>query len=375
MKNQYIGDINDYHKYGLLEIIGKTLQKKILVVWMLTSDDDSKDGKKRKYLEKSKYKEYNENLYIELQKLCKKNATINDMQEILKKETYISNFISNFLTDDEIKRNKYFEEVYKKAEENSSMVFFDPDNGLEVSSRPYGKKDSSKHIFWVELSRIWDMGKDILVYQHFSRIHRQTFIIDLSLDCIKRLKGASVLPIVTNDVLFLYITREDKKRIDKLKDKLNSQWEDEYFVLQTFSEDWIKTIYKAGWHKTRASATYKDWLDLVWAVESKWFLSSSKSDLILRRDDTEHDVENKPFTGEFYDNNKHTNVFYYFGNVLKFHNAMWFTPPTAITIIETKIQSDLIRIKDQDIKNIKLTKNEYEISFWNKKRMVTMDAL
>jgi hypothetical protein len=44
MKNQYFGDINDYHKYGLLRQLGKGGQLTTAVCWMLTPDDGRSDG-------------------------------------------------------------------------------------------------------------------------------------------------------------------------------------------------------------------------------------------------------------------------------------------------------------------------------------------
>jgi len=38
MKNQFVGDINDYYKYGLLRILSCLGKKEIGVCWMLTPD-------------------------------------------------------------------------------------------------------------------------------------------------------------------------------------------------------------------------------------------------------------------------------------------------------------------------------------------------
>ena len=53
MKNQYVGDIGDYGKYGLLRFLaGQGI--KIGVNWYLTDDDDdeSADGKFTYYLDR-----------------------------------------------------------------------------------------------------------------------------------------------------------------------------------------------------------------------------------------------------------------------------------------------------------------------------------
>ena len=45
----------------------------------------------------------------------------------------------------------------------SELVFLDPDNGLEVPSRPFGRKHSSKYSYWPEIARIWENGASILI--------------------------------------------------------------------------------------------------------------------------------------------------------------------------------------------------------------------
>ena len=51
MKDQYFGDINDYRKYGILRALQSKGLGTLLVAWMLTPDDSSRDGEFRSYLE------------------------------------------------------------------------------------------------------------------------------------------------------------------------------------------------------------------------------------------------------------------------------------------------------------------------------------
>src|SRR4051794_40207541 len=50
MKNQYVGDINDYRKYALLRILAGPGDIRIGVCWMLTPNDGRQDGGMTKYL-------------------------------------------------------------------------------------------------------------------------------------------------------------------------------------------------------------------------------------------------------------------------------------------------------------------------------------
>ena len=62
MKNQYVGDVGDYGKYGLLRYISnKGIH--IGVNWYLTEDDDSNDGKFISYLSKESERKYDGELY------------------------------------------------------------------------------------------------------------------------------------------------------------------------------------------------------------------------------------------------------------------------------------------------------------------------
>ena len=53
MKNQYIGDIGDYGKYGLLRRLAK-YGIKIAINWYLTESDGTNDCKSTKYLIRKK---------------------------------------------------------------------------------------------------------------------------------------------------------------------------------------------------------------------------------------------------------------------------------------------------------------------------------
>ena len=44
MKNQYVGDVNDYRKYGLIRALIGDQDIKVGVCWMLTAPDGRTDG-------------------------------------------------------------------------------------------------------------------------------------------------------------------------------------------------------------------------------------------------------------------------------------------------------------------------------------------
>ena len=69
MKNQYVGDIGDYGKYGLLRFLAEH-GITIGVNWYLTKDDGSADGKFTKYLDSPGDERYDPVIFSELKKLA-----------------------------------------------------------------------------------------------------------------------------------------------------------------------------------------------------------------------------------------------------------------------------------------------------------------
>ncbi|MDR0863356.1 MAG: hypothetical protein LBO74_00285 [Candidatus Symbiothrix sp.] len=216
MKNQYVGDVNDYKKYTLIEIISEVLNEKVLVAWMLTEDDSRNDGNKLDYLKNEKNeRQFNPELFDKL-KLIDKNKRGIDAVEKLLGDRYT--FHSEILSDKKADREKHFESVLKKAKD-AGLVFFDPDNGIEVSIRQ-GNKNSSKYLYWNEIQQIVESGKDVLIYQHFPRQKRETYIERLKNELHEKTK-LEVLPIETANVLFLLATKQGNK-LNEIKNK----WEE-----------------------------------------------------------------------------------------------------------------------------------------------------
>jgi hypothetical protein len=144
MKNKYFGDINDYKKYGLLRALTDQGEISTTVCWVLTEDDDRSDGRRIQYLEQpEKWRYHDPEVFDHLQ--------VQVMQRRIRSVDAIEGtdvlpncrFYSPLVGDDVKARQHYFRELLKFAK-GSQLVFFDPDNGLEVKSVPSGCKNSSK---------------------------------------------------------------------------------------------------------------------------------------------------------------------------------------------------------------------------------------
>ena len=53
-----------------------------------------------------------------------------------------------------------------KALEKAEVVFFDPDNGMEVKGVPKTKKKHVKYVYYDELADYYNRGQSLIVYQH-----------------------------------------------------------------------------------------------------------------------------------------------------------------------------------------------------------------
>ena len=94
MKNQYFGDINDYRKYGLLRLLQSTGNGRLLVAWMLTPDDGSRDGGRRSYLrDPGAWNRYEAELFSGLADLLRAPF----VPEVLRGETCLSTLAARFV--------------------------------------------------------------------------------------------------------------------------------------------------------------------------------------------------------------------------------------------------------------------------------------
>ena len=171
---------------------------------MLTAPDSRTDGKFIDYVDKEKYRVYDSELFDAL-KTCLSDArgrcvSFADEWSLIPDAVYYSEMLS----DDENQRLKYFGEFAEKSHD-CDLVFFDPDNGIEIKSTRKGRKDSCKYLYWDELQHTYASGKSVLFYQHFRREKRETTIASLSGEIRERLGAPKVIAFRTAHVLFLLI--------------------------------------------------------------------------------------------------------------------------------------------------------------------------
>ena len=203
MKNQYFGDVNDYRKYGLLRSVQSVSSLNLLVAWMLTPDDGGPDGGFRSYLSQpGRWKRFDPELYAGLASLLQSarhpRVSFLEDTDLLPR----SSFFSEEVPENHSERNRWFSSLLR-ASSSVDVVFLDPDNGIEIPSKPAGRKSSSKYVLWSELAQLWAAGCSLVIYQHFPRKPRDVFVADL----ISKLRMLTSAPFIeafrTPHVLFL----------------------------------------------------------------------------------------------------------------------------------------------------------------------------
>lgn len=231
MKNQYVGDINDYRKYGLLRLLSRNGLIKIAVCWMLTPNNGRSNGRFIAYLRYPlMWRQYDPELYISLRKTVIDRRLRNVMAVEEARILPYARFYSDTVPDDSHERQAYFETFIKKAH-GCDLIFFDPDNGIEVKSIPYGRKGSSKYVYWKEIQESFSAGHSIIIYQHFPRIKRNRFIKNIARRLASETGARQVFSFRTAYVLFLLACRESHEKLlqDGVKD-IAKKWEPQFCV-------------------------------------------------------------------------------------------------------------------------------------------------
>jgi len=209
MKNQYYGDINDFKKYSLIKHLAGEGEMQTAICWALTKDDERPDGSRINYLkEPQKWRRYDPVVFDKLRSdiLVKGERKV----ESIEKSDIFSTcrFFNHSLADGEQERNKFFQD-FDAFSQSTNLLFFDPDNGIEIKSVPRGRSNSSKYIYWKELKEFYRSGKSILIYQHFPRRNRERFIDNVKSRVFEETGSSLVFLYVTSNVLFLLIPQKE----------------------------------------------------------------------------------------------------------------------------------------------------------------------
>lgn len=228
VKHQYVGDINDYRKYALLRTLSASGANRIGVCWMLTPSDGRSDGGKLAYLaQPERFRHFDPDLFDILAHAAaepdrRRLQTIEDSRAIAG-----ASYHNETLPDDVSGRAAFMQRCASEFRD-AELVFFDPDNGLEVSLTK-GRKNSSKYLYLDEVASFYEAGKSLLVYQHFPRIERKAFVAS----CAGRLwsvaSDAAIWAFTTKHVVFfLLIHPKGRELLSIAATEASARWDEEF---------------------------------------------------------------------------------------------------------------------------------------------------
>ena len=189
MQDRYVGDVGDFGKYGLLRRLcrkdeyGAALS--LGVLWYLFDGDDSaNDGEHIDYLSANPsrhekgLRDCDTQLFDLMRDLVTNRArSVADVEArgVLPPGTV---FFAEGLEFDRTpanerpsKRENWLYRGLARVRE-AEVVFFDPDNGLEVPSRRRHSLKGPKHVYYDDLLPCWQRGQSLVVYHHLGRTYK-----------------------------------------------------------------------------------------------------------------------------------------------------------------------------------------------------------
>jgi hypothetical protein len=223
MKHQYFGDINDYRKYGLLRTLRRDGDLRLGVCWMLTADDGRSDGRFTTYLsDPLGWRHHDPHLFDALACTVPVRRHLDHVQthELIPEAV----FVDAAVPQERQQRAQFFEEAHERLAA-TDVVFYDPDNGIEIPSCPVGRSGSNKYVLWSEIERTYTAGASVLIYQHFRREKRNAFVARMARELRHRTEATSVMCFRTANVAFFLLGQQrHAKAIERAIVHLNRAW-------------------------------------------------------------------------------------------------------------------------------------------------------
>ena len=175
MKNQYVGDIGDYGKYGLLRFLGLH-GITVGINWYLTGRDETGNGAITGYLNSPGQKECDPVVFSALERIVKTYSQDERRVQMIQDENlipaaiYYSDEVN--LQDKNPKDRVYLRRFWYNrsiiALKNAELIFADPDNGISYHETSRSKK-GEKYVFPEEIAGYYYRGKDVVFYCHKGR--------------------------------------------------------------------------------------------------------------------------------------------------------------------------------------------------------------
>lgn len=212
MNQKHFGDIRDLFKFDLIFHIMKSIPGLTCFTFipLLTEckkkpDPDTGSIKDmEKAVKNRKVGSQNSNLLKQMSRLMEIDSDteyIKSLQSYFENEHVLMNILHphTFTHKD---RERYFTSVFANFPKKS-LVFLDPDIGLEVSN------PTQRHLLLSEVKEIYDhldTGSVLMIYQHFPRKVHEEYIRQRCSQLSEH-TGSSTLTITDNEIIFFLCTK------------------------------------------------------------------------------------------------------------------------------------------------------------------------
>ena len=227
MQDNYIGDIGDYGKYGLLrEICAEAMS--LSVNWyrvIPTKLGRQDDGKYISYLSMPQmYRAYDPVLFDSLHNIVMQEQD-RRIERIEQERLFPAVYFSKALCAD---RKAWHCQALEQTQ-NTSVVFLDPDNGLETVKMYQNGSATEKHVRWEELKDYYARGQNVILYQHRPQMTTKEKCIEgvmqfqrdyLLADHVKLLE----FPKYTNRFYFMFLHQNSKTAFDRVCCSMVQKW-------------------------------------------------------------------------------------------------------------------------------------------------------
>ena len=227
MKDQYVGDVGDFGKYGLLRfLIGEGFD--LGVNWYHTKNlPNSNDGNVRKYIDRPElFSDFDPELFRLMENLqsederCIKYVEI---RKVLPGTTFFGDVLDTekmIKWDKLLTRRRWHERALGKLA-GCELIFADPDNGLSTDM-------DEKYVLPSEIEDYFSRGQDVIYYHHRDYSSEERWLRTVSF-MREYLDGAEALVLTFHPWVsraYVFVVHEDRaKRYQDAIDKfLVSRW-------------------------------------------------------------------------------------------------------------------------------------------------------
>jgi hypothetical protein len=225
LKDQYVGDVNDFRKYVLLRRLSDGGKTKIGIWWMLTPPDGRTDGNRLAYLKRPQQWRHHDPEVFGLLATLTSDPDRRRVAEIERSGLLPgATFLTDALCDDAEEREGLIVGALTRFK-TCELIFLDPDNGFEVPSVPRGRKRSSKYVYFDDVERLYRAGFSVLVYQHFPPEPRDLVTSRILGKLAGRLPDANLLCVKSPEVAYFLAAQPRQKDIARRFLEPGGLWE------------------------------------------------------------------------------------------------------------------------------------------------------